>query len=590
MQTVADRHALVNAMTPRHDSAIIAEMKTGRNDPCPCGSGKKFKKCCLNVTRPGGQRAPEREPAFLAKAKAMMRQHQAAENVRQQQQGHGNPIVSWVDEKSGYRFVAVKMTLHWRKDWVLFPNFLDYFMKKTLGHQWGESERDKGRHPLFRWLQKTQLYSGHKPGEPKVKTIVMMGFMACWLHLAYALYLIAHHDELPELLLKRLREPVSFMPAYYEAIVGAALAVAGMEISCAETEPGSTPTPEFRARSKASGKTYEVEAKRKNGWKASTDDVMDAEFQRELERYVRNQIHNASKKKLTNPVFWFELSIPTMTTEADWRVVAEKTEAAIRDAENSMTVDGQPIAPAYVVITNHTFLADEDVTGHPCFGFLQTIKMDDFHFGRPIELEAALDGYDKHRDIFWLMKAWKTASTVPTTFDGSPPELLDSDGKPQSTIRIGDMIAVPDIDGKIVRATVEEISSGGGDKALVAVGADGRHWFVEMPLTAGEAQAARRYTDAVFGKDSASHKLSGNDPFDLYDWLLKAHADMTQQQVDEFFERNPAVAHYNGLPLKEARVRVAREYSKWMWIRSHQKQAAGDPDASEANEVSATKS
>jgi hypothetical protein len=25
----------------------------GRNDPCPCGSGKKFKKCCLNAERPG---------------------------------------------------------------------------------------------------------------------------------------------------------------------------------------------------------------------------------------------------------------------------------------------------------------------------------------------------------------------------------------------------------------------------------------------------------------------------------------------------------------------------------------------------------
>lgn len=22
--------------------------KTGRNDPCPCGSGKKYKKCCLH--------------------------------------------------------------------------------------------------------------------------------------------------------------------------------------------------------------------------------------------------------------------------------------------------------------------------------------------------------------------------------------------------------------------------------------------------------------------------------------------------------------------------------------------------------------
>jgi hypothetical protein len=23
--------------------------KTGRNDPCPCGSGKKYKKCCLGM-------------------------------------------------------------------------------------------------------------------------------------------------------------------------------------------------------------------------------------------------------------------------------------------------------------------------------------------------------------------------------------------------------------------------------------------------------------------------------------------------------------------------------------------------------------
>lgn len=28
-------------------SPIKAAPKTGRNDPCPCGSGKKFKKCCL---------------------------------------------------------------------------------------------------------------------------------------------------------------------------------------------------------------------------------------------------------------------------------------------------------------------------------------------------------------------------------------------------------------------------------------------------------------------------------------------------------------------------------------------------------------
>ncbi|WP_171550584.1 SEC-C metal-binding domain-containing protein, partial [Shigella boydii] len=27
---------------------IKAEEKPGRNDPCPCGSGKKFKQCCLH--------------------------------------------------------------------------------------------------------------------------------------------------------------------------------------------------------------------------------------------------------------------------------------------------------------------------------------------------------------------------------------------------------------------------------------------------------------------------------------------------------------------------------------------------------------
>ena len=517
---------------------------------------------------------PERDPAFLAQAQAMLRQHQATESVRQQQQGHGNPIVSWMDEANGFRFVAVKQTVYWGKNWVTFPNFLDYFMKKTLGNRWGERERSKRQHPLFGWLQKTQEYTSQKPDEPKVKTIVMMGFIACWLHLAYALYLIAHHDEIPKPLLKRLRDPVSFMPAYHEAIVGAALAVAGMEISCAETKAGSTPTPEFRAKSKASGKTYEVEAKRKNGWKAPTGDVRNAEFQRELEGYVRDQVYNASKKKLTNPVYWIELSIPTMTAEADWRAVAEKTKAAIRDLENSMTVDGQLIAPAYVVITNHTFLADEDVTGHPCFGFLETIKIGDYPFGRSMEIEAALEGYDKHRDIFWLMKAWKTASTVPTTFDGSPPELLDSDGKPRRTVKIGDMIEVPDMDGKTVRATVEEISSWGDDKAMLAVGANGHHWLVEMPLTAGEAQAARRYTDAVFGKDNASRALRYDDPFDLYDWLLETHANMTQEQVDKFFEQNPTAAYYKGLPLKEARVRVAREYTKWTWMRSQQDKAA----------------
>jgi preprotein translocase subunit SecA len=45
-----------------------AEKKVGRNDPCPCGSGKKFKNCCMKKehgAEPAAVRAGagEKEPA-----------------------------------------------------------------------------------------------------------------------------------------------------------------------------------------------------------------------------------------------------------------------------------------------------------------------------------------------------------------------------------------------------------------------------------------------------------------------------------------------------------------------------------------------
>ncbi|HIT72292.1 SEC-C domain-containing protein [Tyzzerella sp. An114] len=33
-------------MEQKKSRTIVKGLKVGRNDPCPCGSGKKFKKCC----------------------------------------------------------------------------------------------------------------------------------------------------------------------------------------------------------------------------------------------------------------------------------------------------------------------------------------------------------------------------------------------------------------------------------------------------------------------------------------------------------------------------------------------------------------
>ena len=40
-EDIADLELLLNWPTP-----VKSEEKVGRNDPCPCGSGKKYKKCC----------------------------------------------------------------------------------------------------------------------------------------------------------------------------------------------------------------------------------------------------------------------------------------------------------------------------------------------------------------------------------------------------------------------------------------------------------------------------------------------------------------------------------------------------------------
>ena len=78
-------------------------------------------------------------PEMMERAQEMMRLHEAQEDVRRQQQGHGKPILSWTDH--GYRLVAVGKTINWSKNWLVFPDFLLSFMKKTLGAEW-ENARD----------------------------------------------------------------------------------------------------------------------------------------------------------------------------------------------------------------------------------------------------------------------------------------------------------------------------------------------------------------------------------------------------------------------------------------------------------------
>jgi hypothetical protein len=46
MQSLYARHYLAQVKQRLETQLSVRREKIGRNDPCPCGSGKKFKKCC----------------------------------------------------------------------------------------------------------------------------------------------------------------------------------------------------------------------------------------------------------------------------------------------------------------------------------------------------------------------------------------------------------------------------------------------------------------------------------------------------------------------------------------------------------------
>ena len=41
-----EQRDLVTNVTEGYKRPVTAKTKVGRNDPCPCGSGKKYKDCC----------------------------------------------------------------------------------------------------------------------------------------------------------------------------------------------------------------------------------------------------------------------------------------------------------------------------------------------------------------------------------------------------------------------------------------------------------------------------------------------------------------------------------------------------------------
>jgi hypothetical protein len=147
-------------------------------------------------------------------------------------------------------------------------------------------------------------------------------------------------------------------------------------------------------------------------------------------------------------------------------------------------------------------------------------------------------------------------------------------------VQIGDLLRVPDAQGNEIVARVEEIASMDGQAMATVRNIETNAVHVaSFPLTDGEAKAAARFTDAVFGKPEARHALREQTPFDLYDFFLECYGKLTREQLDNLCDQMPAARHLKNVPLEEARIILARGFTKSAWINRMQRVSAANAPA-----------
>src|ERR1035437_4564722 len=230
--------------------------KTGVNDPCPCGSGKKFKKCHrLRSTLP---------PDIWDKADMYFTEHHRREAARKAEFGEVRAPVS--AEHMGKRVVAVGNRIYWGK-WRFFTDFLDPFVRGALGVEWGQAELRKPeaeRHTLLDWRIKAwQQMNGVPPDSTGVYSTALNGFVAAFFGFAYDLYTVADNNRLDGVLLSRLKHRDQFQGARHELFAEATCLRAGFSIEHENEKDPSKRHVEFVATFKATGQKLSVEAKSK---------------------------------------------------------------------------------------------------------------------------------------------------------------------------------------------------------------------------------------------------------------------------------------------------------------------------------------
>lgn len=508
-------------------------MKIGRNDPCSCGSGKKYKKCCLNKQSPSNQSIP-------AEVKLHFEKIQALQEQIQKQQGLGRPIISCIH--NGYRFVAVSVAsrVYWEKaeKWRTFHDFLFHYIKTVLGKEWGSAElkkKEEDQHPMIQWYVKSCNYMREqKSANAEVHSAPMIGAVSALLSLSYNLFLLEHNLQIQSRMISRLKNKQQFQGALYETYVSAIFIRAGFELKLENEDDADSSHCEFLAIAPQTGEKYSVEAKARQPFKDHVG--------------IGKQLGQALRKNTPNKrVIFIDVNIPKLLERMD------EVDKELRDKENSTDGDWKNSPPAYVFITNHSFVYDLEGLQFERMGFAYGFKIDYFKGNTAYtSLRDARLTREKHIDMVKLIRSMREQDSIPATFDGDIPEFAFNKDLQEKRLLIGNKYLLPGKDGRDVVGILESATLSEPEKLVFGAYLleNGTRAIFTCPVSDEEVEAYKKYPDTFFGVPRHQGRKI-DDPLELYDFFYDVYKKSSREKLLEFMKSWPNIEKLQKLSDKE---------------------------------------
>jgi len=493
--------------------------KVGRNHPCPCGSGKKYKRC---------HGSPERQENFPRQMREAMTRAEALHVQRERQQGLGKPIIS--AEAFGHRFVAVKNRLLHSQKWRTFHDFLGDYIKTAMGSDWGNTELAKPleqRHPILVWYYHVCMHQQRFVKEPgKVHSAPITGAVAAYMHLAYDLYALDHNAKLQEKLINRLRDRGNFAGARYEVFVAATLIRAGFEIEFENEDDRSRTHCEFTATFTRTGTRFSVEAKHRAGNKFR----------------LGRQLNRALAKQADHPrIVFIDINVPDVAADTDVPAYLRTALADLRTFEGRI-INGKPLPDAYLVVTNTPWQHHLEAEAFRCSAMTEGFQIPDLKADAMFpSVRAAIEARECHIEMHELLRSMHDHTDIPSTFDGEIPEFAFGEGTPR--LLIGQRYLVKDGDGTerpglLTTATVVESER----TAYCGLSFDdSKAGIYTWPLSDAEMAAWRKHPDTFFG-EVGQRSTKANDPLELYDFIHSVYRQTPRERLLEFMAGAPDIA------------------------------------------------